>query len=112
MNYFQDESLNQEKLEHIAKEVEASAVKIEQSRKEIETRNTLRTIITSIAVILTFIALVSIFGLVIHADLVPNASVSHDILEKLSLYILLCGPVGISVFSGLGLVLWLIRARL
>lgn len=80
--------------------------------KEFKLRPFVRPLITAVAVFLSFLAMLSLFGLFIHAELASNYYANKSFIDKVTTGIVLSGPVGIGVFSGAGLLLWILRSRI
>jgi hypothetical protein len=87
--------------------------KVSQARRDYETRGWLRIIVTLTSILLSFIALISLIGIITHSQWVSLSQPSIDYVSKnLMIDIFISGPIYFSVFSGIAIIAWVLRTRL
>lgn len=66
-----------------------------------------------LALLLCFLAMFSLIGFISHTELAPIApDINSNFLDRISLDIFLSGPIGIGIFSGSAILLWVLRFRI
>jgi hypothetical protein len=87
--------------------------RLTQIRRDYETRRWMRLVVTSIGIIVSFLALISLMGIVTHSAWVnmPIASIS-SVFYNLTLDIFVSGLKGLAIFSGIAISLWGLRTRI
>jgi hypothetical protein len=87
--------------------------KLAQIRHNYELKCLLRLTITSLAILVSFFALISLLGFITHSQWV-NLPVSAfgSLSEKFTMAIFLSGYLGMGILVGIALTLWVIRTRI
>ena len=84
-----------------------------QIKHDYETRRWIRAIITLVAVMVSFFAVISLMGIITHSQWVnlPQTSIS-SFSENITLDIFISGLKGLGIFSGTALLLWGLRTKI
>jgi hypothetical protein len=80
--------------------------------REFKKRPFIRLVITSMAAVLSFLAILSLFGFFTHAEMVSSYYANKTFIDKITTSIVLSGPIGIGIFSGTSILLWISRSRI